>query len=340
MARRRINGLDSLRGIAALSVVLFHYTARYGETFGHPAAPLINFSQGFRGVDLFFMISGFVIFMTLDNTATARDFVVSRFSRLFPTFWASVLLTYVVVTVFGLPGKVVGLGELVLNFTMVPGLLNVQPVDGTYWTLEIELIFYVLMLALFMAGALARIHLVLVVWLLGRLIAHVMTSSGMHVSYTLEHLLLLPHIALFGAGMMLYCLYRGPDHRGKSFLLLAACIAVIAIVDGAPALPVPLVGSAVILMMSRRDLAVSRNPVILFFGTISYPLYLLHENIGFVILRALYRWNLAPDLAIALALLVVVSLSSLITFWVEQPATRAIRRWYRSRTSPTAAQGI
>jgi peptidoglycan/LPS O-acetylase OafA/YrhL len=336
MARHRINGLDSLRGIAALSVVLFHYTTRFGESFGHPEATWLNFSQGFRGVDLFFMISGFVIFMTLDNTASARDFVVSRFSRLFPTFWASMLLTYIVVTVFGLPGKGVGLVEMILNFTMVPGLLNVRPVDGTYWTLEIELIFYALMLLLFLAGALKKIHLILGVWLLARLVVLRVEASGMHVSYTLGHLLLLPHIALFGAGMMLYCLHRDAAHRAKSFVLLAACIAVIAIADGAMALPVPVLGSAVILMMSRRDLAVFRNPVILFFGTISYPLYLLHENIGFVILRGLYRWDVSPNLAIALTLLVVVALSSLVSFRVEQPAMRAVRQWYRARFSVPA----
>ena len=329
----RIAELDVLRGFAAVAVMLFHYTVRWAELPGKSVSPF-----GEYAVHLFFMISGFVIFMTLDNTETARDFVVSRFSRLFPTFWASVLLTYGVVMVFGLPGKAVTLNDLVLNFTMIPGLLKAEPVDGTYWTLEIELIFYGLMLMLFMANGLRKIHWVLGVWLVVRLIEHAIVSNGMHVSYTAGHLLLLPRIALFGAGMMLYCLYRGSDLRSESYWLLAACILVIAIVDGPAALPIPLAGSIMIMAISHRELAIFRNPVILFFGTISYPLYLLHENIGFVILRGCYRWGMHSNIAIVLAFLAVVALSSAVTFWVERPAMQAIRQWYKRRSTPPANQ--
>ena len=73
-----------LAGLAALAVVLFHYTVRYDELFTYASPPLFRATQGFYGVEFFFGISGFVIFMTLDRSRRAMDFVVSRFSRLWP----------------------------------------------------------------------------------------------------------------------------------------------------------------------------------------------------------------------------------------------------------------
>ena len=195
---------DNRYGFAsAMSVVLFHYTTRFGQTFGHPSAPTLSFDSGFRGVDLFFMISGFVIFMTLGQTSRASDFVVSRFSRLYPTFWVCVLITFAAVAIAGLPGKEVSPLELLANFTMLPQLLRAKPVDGTYWTLEIELFFYTIMLGLFRLGWLRRVHAVLIAWLGLRVLSVAAEASGMHVSYLLTHVLILPHISLFGAGMIM-----------------------------------------------------------------------------------------------------------------------------------------
>jgi peptidoglycan/LPS O-acetylase OafA/YrhL len=51
---------------------------------------------GYLGVNLFFVISGFVIFMTLDRTLVPLDFVISRTSRLFPAYWAAIIITMVI----------------------------------------------------------------------------------------------------------------------------------------------------------------------------------------------------------------------------------------------------
>src|SRR4030095_2287642 len=88
----RIGELDALRGLAALAVMIFHYTGHYGKNVGHVDRPLLELALGNYGVQLFFMISGFVIFMTIEKTRTAMDFVVTRFSRLYPAYWASLLI--------------------------------------------------------------------------------------------------------------------------------------------------------------------------------------------------------------------------------------------------------
>lgn len=145
----RLVEIDALRGVAALAVVLFHYTTRFTDLFKPGTLPAISFPGGHYGVNLFFIISGFVIFMTLDKTQRPLDFVVSRFSRLFPAYWAAIFLTFFICHWLGLPGKLVGAETALANIAMLHGLFGVAHVDGVYWTLEVELLFYCGMLLLY-----------------------------------------------------------------------------------------------------------------------------------------------------------------------------------------------
>src|SRR3954454_2537178 len=99
----RFQELDVLRGLAALAVVLFHYLTRYDQIYTPRGDVPFGFPFGTSGVELFFVISGFVIFMTLARCASASDFLISRFSRLYPTYWAAVLLTWIIGSMWPLP---------------------------------------------------------------------------------------------------------------------------------------------------------------------------------------------------------------------------------------------
>ena len=111
----RVGEIDALRGLAALAVMLFHYTTRIEELYPAVGAAWFNARHGHFGVNLFFIVSGYVIFMTLQRTKHPLDFVVSRFSRLFPAYWAAVLLTFGVTQWLGLPGKSVSTSDAVAN---------------------------------------------------------------------------------------------------------------------------------------------------------------------------------------------------------------------------------
>ncbi len=89
----RIKELDILRGVAAMEVMFSHYTGSYDYQHGLKNSLGFSVTDGNYGVFLFFAISGFVILLTLQNCATALDFAISRFSRIFPAYWAAILLT-------------------------------------------------------------------------------------------------------------------------------------------------------------------------------------------------------------------------------------------------------
>lgn len=146
----RISELDSLRGFAALSVVIFHITQI--NSSGN-----YKFNVGCMGVDMFFIISGFVIFMTINNSNNPVKFIRNRFSRLFPAYWF--VVTFTTLLIFLSTKSVYYQNEFYeptnnlivkyfANLTMFQYFFKISDIDGQYWTLVIELVFYFFILLL------------------------------------------------------------------------------------------------------------------------------------------------------------------------------------------------
>jgi peptidoglycan/LPS O-acetylase OafA/YrhL len=335
----RLIELDSLRGIAALLVVAFHYTTRYSQAYGHSEAPALLVSWGQYGVNMFFMISGFVIFMTLRRVTKPMDFIVSRFSRLFPAFWAAVLISFVLTHLLAVPGRTVSAATASLNLIMIHGLFKVPHVDGVYWTLEIELIFYGLSLMMFMFGQLQRSHVVLAALIALRILTYWgETYAGVHMSWTLSHLLILSYIAWFACGIMIFRLVTVRDESPrKDWAVIAFAILQLAIVES-PAIGLLALGLCLVLWAGARGkLPILNNPILAWLGAISYTLYLLHQNIGFGVIMHAERAGLPSNLAILLAVTVSLTLATILTWSVERPAMAWIRGAYRRRAAPASA---
>jgi peptidoglycan/LPS O-acetylase OafA/YrhL len=99
---RRIASIDGLRTIAIVAVIAFHYCYRWGPPlspeslypYGSALAGLPGARFGAYGVHLFFVISGFVIAMTLDGCRTPREFIVRRYARLGPAMLIFSAITF------------------------------------------------------------------------------------------------------------------------------------------------------------------------------------------------------------------------------------------------------
>jgi peptidoglycan/LPS O-acetylase OafA/YrhL len=331
---QRIMGLDSLRGLAALSVLVGHYTAHYHRLYGHDARLAFQYPYAVVGVLLFFMISGFVILMTAERAAGAMDFAWARFSRLYPAYWVAVAVTFTVLAVFPLPGRHASFGAAVANLAMFHNLLGVPSVDGVYWTLQVELCFYAMVFGLLVCGGVRYVELLLI-GLVSLAAADELLLGGVKGEWLvrLRHLLLLEYAYAFLIGVTLYRSLNAP--RWWHWPAVAGCLLWALCFAPRPHFYAAAGFTPLLYLTTRGHLALLGARWLVLLGTLSYPLYLTHQNIGYVVIRAGYRFGLNPNVSVALAAVVALGIAAVITFTVERPAMALLRqrrpRWLGGR---------
>lgn len=336
--RVRLAELDALRGIAAVLVMLFHFTFQYEQLYGHRLPLSFSVPWGHYGVNLFFMISGFVIFLTLHRIERPMDFLVSRLSRLFPAYWVAVILTFLLTNLLALPEKTVTIGTAIANFMMFHGLFRIPHVDDVYWTLEVELLFYVWSILLYRLGWLNRVHLALALLLALRLAYFVAERYfGVDLPFTLSRLLILPYIPWFCCGIMIYRrVYLSDQTPLLDWCVLAIAIGTLAMVNGLGVGLLAIGLSGVLLAATLGRLPLLASPVLVWLGAISYTLYLLHENIGWGLIWQVQQAGLSTGLSIFLAILVALLMATVLTKLVEVPAMRWLREKYKRQHAHAA----
>ena len=337
----RLVQIDALRGLAALAVVLFHYTVRFGEVFSTRTFPSFSFPFRDFGIDLFFIISGFVIFMTLEKTSRSMDFIISRFSRLFPAYWVSIFLTFSICHLIGLPGHLVSIESAFANMLMLHSFLGVTHVDGVYWTLEVELLFYAGMFALYKLKSLDRIYFVLLCLMLLKVIYYLSKLYfGIDLPWIVFRLLILEEIPWFAIGISVYLAVnrKGSGAWRQTLYTLVPAIVALWICQTALVAILAIAIATVVYLAAQSRLTFLQFKPIVWLGTVSYPLYLLHENIGWSLMLQLQKMGLSMDITIFITLCVSLSLAAAVTFWVEQPAMRWIRSRYKNRAKLLAVQ--
>jgi peptidoglycan/LPS O-acetylase OafA/YrhL len=159
---KRLAFIDTLRGIAVMSVLLQHAlelivqkqpTGNYYWAFHDAVGYYMNFGR--FGVVLFFFVSGFVIPFSFPHSETPiRDFTISRFFRLYPAYWTSILIGLISMPL--LEGAVYSWPQIAANLTMFQTFMNLPNLWIIYWTLAIELLFYIGCTILFALGLLNR----------------------------------------------------------------------------------------------------------------------------------------------------------------------------------------
>ncbi|MFI0822538.1 acyltransferase family protein [Streptomyces sp. NPDC021098] len=342
----RLRALDGLRLLAALMVAAYHYGGRDGEIAQAWGAsprqifPTVSpyFSYGCLGVQIFFVISGFVICMS-GWGRPLRSFFASRVSRLFPAYWAAILL---VSAVFALPWvayRTVSPSDTLLNLTMLQQPLGADRVLGVCWTLWAELRFYALF-ALFVVlpgASRQRVVLFCAVWTLGAAITDAANQPFLD-------LILMPNYApYFIGGIGLYLIHRyGHDatawgivalsfligqhyavaelwHRpNPDFFSYRSTFGIVAIVAFGY-LAVALVALGKLNWANWRWLTVA--------GALTYPFYLVHEHLGWVVVQYLHRTLGIPSLAtFTLTILLMLTLAWLLYHFVEQRLTPVLKR--------------
>lgn len=329
--------LDALRGIAACMVMLYHYTFRFNNKFHAGLDVPFVFSKGFYGVECFFVISGFVIFMTLEKCDRGTDFVISRAARLYPTYWVCLAITVLVLKLFPLLVAPPSTHQVLLNITMLQTYLHVEPIDGAYWTLAVELDFYALIFLVFLLGKLRHVENIG----LGFLVF----SAGINWLYihypemgwinSVKILMLRDYANLFFAGIIFYNIFIH-GFTIKRVLLLATCLLYELLLQNVESNMVIWIVFGIFILFVTGNLKYISNGFLLFLGTISYSLYLVHQEVGYIILKCFLLNNINNKWLILVPVAVSVLIATAISFLIERPIVKVVKKWYAAvKVKPT-----
>ncbi|MGM0768738.1 MAG: acyltransferase family protein [Pseudomonadota bacterium] len=335
----RLSALDALRGIAALAVVLFHYVPYYHQLYGHTFTPWSTLDFGRYGVHLFFILSGFVIFMTLERTRTAGWFGLARAFRLLPALWAGIVLTFLAVHLMGPADRAVSLGSALMNTTLLHEYLEFPHVDGAYWSLVIEATFYCWIALLFYGlQTWRRLRVALWVWVLvsyAGVIWWKAIPDG--IDFLVKDLLFVKYAPLFVSGMLIYRWHHHGRPASGDLLLLALAVGHALQAYNAPFNLFVLGCYAVFVLAVAGYLNALANRPLLWLGSLSYALYLVHQNIGYGVIGWSYQVGFPGWAGVMLALTVALTLACLIHYGIEKPALawfRGLRQRTRARPDP------
>jgi peptidoglycan/LPS O-acetylase OafA/YrhL len=323
----RVKALDGLRGLAAFSVVVLHLTSPKLQPYLRQESIPNNwfhFSYGHYAVELFFILSGFLILLSLERSKSLKNFLVSRFVRLYPTFWLCLLFSVLIVlTVYPGP-KEIDLNVFVANLTMLPKqfLGNDSYIEGQWWTLEYEIYFYLFSSVIFFRFGKVYVPIFLMLSaLIGSLFQIANVFSRLEFLPPLISAIimrcygycLLEYSHLFLIGILFFLYFKTLDKIYIYFLVLPILSAFTFSVEHGL-----FVGCLVLIfhfsLTSKFGWLVSLPPF-LWLGKISFPLYLIHLNLGYSIISIVnIYFKQTVLLSVLSGIFVVLITSCLITF--------------------------
>lgn len=357
--------IDALRGLACLGVLLHHVF--FNTVMIEPLRVVFPqfvteiMHRGSHGVQVFFVLSGFVIAHSLRSTPLTLQgvgrFILRRQIRLDPPYWAAMLLalglhTAALIIVPATVSPFPSLREIALNFVYLQNILGVEQILIVAWTLCIEIQFYIvfiLLLALAAKIAAVSAPATLTDAAVRRKAVLLLTASGVLSLLVLRlsnpHAWFAPHWFHFAAGVLCYWSVRDEmDQRILFGFLVAYVGAMIAAWQAASGdvfstMLVGLITVGVIYLVGKRGRLTTlwNGPVIQYLGHISYSLYLVHWLVVVIVFRIgtkLTGQNPAFALFyVALAISLSIGAAHLFFLAVEKPSMRWAAR-LKNQPSP------
>jgi peptidoglycan/LPS O-acetylase OafA/YrhL len=363
-AKARLKSLDGLRGVAILLVMGFHYfyalaggtTYPYGDAF----ANCFLFKYGYLGVELFFIISGFVIAMTLDSCATPQEFFVRRVSRIWPPLLFCSVVTFLTIRLIPTPFAV-DAGQEWINFfpslTLTPPELwrlaypGARFIDFPYWSLVVEVRFYIFAACTFWFLGRRNFGRNLVALTCFNILAKTLLKFASPATNDIYFQLFIPSfLPWFAAGAVFYDLYLRRLTQPRAAFYLVPLLVIIArydflLDDSVQSTYVAITFAAVyfgcfwlIALQKKVGDAFGMQPLV-WVGACSYSIYLIHFEIGASAISTVSKtlplfWQVASVLGIAM---LVICAGRLLFMSVEQGGKRLALRLLRSKTSQVIA---
>jgi len=350
---KRVNILDGLRVIAIVMVILYHYYSRYyGIHYSYPINTKNVFHFGYLGVELFFIISGFVITLTLDKSKNMLDFLKKRIIRLWPAMFICSLLTFVFMLFFDhqflFSGSHNFKNLLISNTFISPNLINwifgtrFSYIDGAYWSLWVEISFYFIVSVLYFISkknlmrnyGMFAIFFVIIHFLFisdsGKMfMISILTENQYSIIRKFVIIFNIMEMGLwFYIGMQLLEMFRYKKIRNLVLFSLFFLIQTLLLGFGKETLVFCFIVYIILIMFIYlpQYLRFLESPIMSKLGICSYSVYLIHENIGVFVINKLSPYLGGGNWVVGLVLLAVFFIFGVYCYkYWESPISKKIK---------------
>ena len=323
--KERIENIDILRGVAIIFIVLYHYTAHYSPDYLFRSD---NWSSDITkhlwvGVDIFFILSGYCIAMTIFQSKNYIEFLMRRFARIYPAYVFCGLITLTFYSLFDLPGREVdwytGFMNLIFaNF--VPGL-EFQYIDGVYWILFVELKFYIFFGIIYFFFK--DLNKSIISWVIFSIFLNIVILFDNNIAKTITSIS--PHANWFLVGLMIFSLKE--KKLLTYFLTILFVISNIIVNERFAGYELPFILIVFLIWLVLKLKLNFRLSLISKIGLISFSWYLLHNSIGIIMIREINKLG-AENFSVIIAIISTLLMAIFSFKFIELPMKKIVITWY------------
>ena len=334
--------IESWRGISILLVMAYHFTNRVAfSAMGSPVPPTVEFYSGKLGVYVFFVLSGYLISLTLGSSRSLAEFYAKRLSRIWPLLILASIVIFAFLQIFEPPRVFAGdaaktfnteritFPDLIATMLFLPQL-GFRWVEGPFWSILVELKFYLfigIFTALFAKNNVRNFAYASVALGILEYALYIFVGGGDHIfaNKLLHGFLIAQFLPFFAIGMMMQRnLYGG---LFNACLLLATMQCAIA-VGANPEFDLQrlLIFMFCFAAVYIADATLAGGRLFLWFGKFSFSVYLFHQTIGVTMIKYLTP-HIGIDAAIVCALISVCAIAWVASWLVEWRFRRKVTHW-------------
>lgn len=288
MDRQKSNYITSLRGVGAICIVIYHYSCIFSNTMKSK----IDWGLLTFAVPMFFVLSAFFLYKKARDFKSVIKLFIYRMLRLYPAYWMGVTITFIIRKWF-LHEESINIFSYIANLTMFENILGIEAMDGVYWTLVYEIALLGMLMGFIIVGKILQISIInhcnvcCLIWLLLGFCSQIYILISGHGSSSVRAILFgSSYIPTFVIGLILSDIYlfNKQIDGWMIFNIGLSLIYEIVFMPKATAI-IAIIGATMVWLVvsGKYEKVISiflKNKVLLFFGSISYPIYLCHRYIG------------------------------------------------------------
>lgn len=312
--------IDSLRGLSVILIVFYHLLFRYQQIYLDRAG--LNYWMGVLGSYIFLIISSyFLVNSRKSDLGSGKNriihsvyLVVHKLVRLWPTYFVSITLTFLITRLLPLPGRTCTLIEYMLNIPFLNGFIGIPYVDASHWYLT-TLISLTTVISAFKFCEINNNVFSYIIWAV---------CGG--VLYKLD---LIPILRIFGdvyIGVALVGISIRKWNDSKKWIVVTIVgLLYTVFTSGILNVFLLIVAAVIVLLCVSERMHFINQKLLVYIGGISYPLYLCHQNLGFIVEYYLNNNKTFSYTIGILSVIIVFCVAILFYYLVERPLQRYLK---------------